>query len=270
MPSLMEEVIMRTNLPCHPRRNPPARLEWGRAGVAELADALVLGTSSSECGFESRRPHEYRVVTGAAVPRASASMAGAFRRTTAMETDSTVTLRVGFTSTPIGVAMSVSFAALYVPERLVARLSARGIHEAFPIQVAAIPDALAGRDIVGKAATGSGKTLAFGLPLLARLGRAQPRKPVALVLVPTRELAAQVQKELAQLTDDRGRRVICIYGGTSRERLVMLFSATMGPDVASLVREFTRDVIVHDVVGDEAPSDVDHFFWRVPRDQRPQ
>ena len=230
--------------------------------------------------------------------------------------------------------MSVSFADLNVPERLVARLSARGIHEAFPIQVAAIPDALAGRDIVGKAATGSGKTLAFGLPLLARLGRAQPRKPVALVLVPTRELAAQVQKELAQLTDDRGRRVICIYGGTSyhsarkalnagvdvvvacpgrledmleqgsldlksvttvvvdeadrmadmgflpavrrivgatsRERHVMLFSATMGPDVASLVREFTRDVIVHDVVGDEAPSDVDHFFWRVPRDQRPQ
>src|SRR5487761_714027 len=334
MPSLMEEVIMRTNLPCHPRRNPPARLEWGRAGVAELADALVLGTSSSECGFESRRPHEYRVVTGASVPRASASMAGAFRRTTAMETDSTVTLRVGFTSTPIGVTMSVSFADLNVPERLVARLSARGIHEAFPIQVAAIPDALAGRDIVGKAATGSGKTLAFGLPLLARLGRARPRKPLGLVLVPTRELAAQVQKELAQLTDDRGRRVICIYGGTSYNvarkalnfgvdvvvacpgrledmleqgaldlssiatvvvdeadrmadmgflpavrrivgatpdsRHVMLFSATMGPDVKSLVKEFTNDAVIHDVVGEEAPSDVDHYFWRVPREQRPQ
>jgi superfamily II DNA/RNA helicase len=50
----------------------------------------------------------------------------------------------------------------------------------------------------------------------------------------------------------------------------MLFSATMGPDVKSLVREFTHDAIIHDVVGEEAPSDVDHFFWRVPRDQRPQ
>ncbi len=228
----------------------------------------------------------------------------------------------------------MSFADLGVPANLVARLQARGITEAFPIQEAAIPDALAGRDVVGKAATGSGKTLAFGLPLMARLTKARPRKPVGLVLVPTRELAAQVQKEIGQLTDDRGRRVICIYGGTSysvarkalnygvdvvvacpgrledmleqgafdlsetttvivdeadrmadmgflpavrrimaqtpRDRHVMLFSATMGPDVASLVKEFTHDAVVHDVVGEEAPSDVDHFFWRVPRDQRPQ
>ena len=228
----------------------------------------------------------------------------------------------------------MSFADLGVPANLVERLKARGITEAFPIQEAALPDALAGHDVVGKAATGSGKTLAFGLPLMARLTKARPRKPVALILVPTRELAAQVQKELAQLTDDRGRRVICIYGGTSYNvarkalnfgvdvvvacpgrledmleqgaldlssvqtvvvdeadrmadmgflpcvrrivgatpdnRHVMLFSATMGPDVKSLVREFTHDAIIHDVVGEEAPSDVDHFFWRVPRDQRPQ
>jgi superfamily II DNA/RNA helicase/cold shock CspA family protein len=230
--------------------------------------------------------------------------------------------------------MSVSFAALGVPANLVEHLKQRGITEAFPIQEASIPDALAGRDVVGKAVTGSGKTLAFGLPLMARLTKARPRKPVALVLVPTRELAAQVQKEFAQLTDDRGRRVICIYGGTSynvarkalnfgvdvvvacpgrledmleqgaldlssvttvvvdeadrmadmgflpcvrriigatnRDRHVMLFSATMGPDVKSLVKEFTHDAAVHDVVGDEAPSDVDHYFWKVPRDQRPQ
>ena len=228
----------------------------------------------------------------------------------------------------------MSFADLGVPARLVERLRARGITEAFPIQEAAIPDALAGRDVVGKAITGSGKTLAFALPLLANLTKARPRKPTALVLVPTRELAAQVQKEIAQLTDDQGRRVICIYGGTSynvarkalnfgvdvvvacpgrledmleqrgldlgdvttvvvdeadrmadmgflpavrrivaatsRERHVMLFSATMGPDVSSLVREFTHDAAIHDVVGDEAPSDVDHYFWRVPRDRRPE
>jgi superfamily II DNA/RNA helicase/cold shock CspA family protein len=230
--------------------------------------------------------------------------------------------------------MSVPFADLGVPSNLVERLAARGITEAFPIQEAAIPDALAGRDVVGKAITGSGKTLAFGLPLMARLTKARPRKPVALVLVPTRELAAQVQKELAQLTDDRGRRVICIYGGTSysvarkalnygvdvvvacpgrledmleqgaldlsetttvvvdeadrmadmgflpavrriigatsRNRHVMLFSATMAPDIKSLIKEFTHDAAIHDVVGDEAPNDVDHYFWRVPRDQRPQ
>jgi superfamily II DNA/RNA helicase len=230
--------------------------------------------------------------------------------------------------------MSMSFADLGVPSNLVERLKQRGITEAFPIQEAALPDALAGRDVVGKAATGSGKTLAFGLPLMARLSKARPRKPVALILVPTRELAAQVQKEIAQLTDDQGRRVITIYGGTSynvarkalnfgvdvvvacpgrledmleqgaldlssvetvvvdeadrmadmgflpcvrrivgatpNNRHVMLFSATMGPDVKSLVREFTNDAAIHDVVGDEAPSDVDHYFWRVPRDQRPQ
>ncbi len=228
----------------------------------------------------------------------------------------------------------MSFAALGVPSNLVEHLKQRGITEAFPIQEATLPDALAGRDVVGKAVTGSGKTLAFGLPLMARLTKARPRKPVALVLVPTRELAAQVQKELAQLTDDRGRRVICIYGGTSynvarkalnfgvdvvvacpgrledmleqgaldlssvatvvvdeadrmadmgflpcvrrivgatpRDRHVMLFSATMGPDVKSLVKEFTHDAAIHDVVGDEAPNDVDHYFWRVAREQRPQ
>jgi len=111
--------------------------------------------------------------------------------------------------------MSMTFADLGVPSNLVERLASRGISEAFPIQEASIPDALAGKDVVGKAATGSGKTLAFGLPLLARLEKARPRKPTALILVPTRELAAQVQKELAQLTEDKGRRIITIYGGTS-------------------------------------------------------
>jgi superfamily II DNA/RNA helicase len=61
-----------------------------------------------------------------------------------------------------------------------------------------------------------------------------------------------------------------IIGATSRNRHVMLFSATMAPDIKSLIREFTHDAAIHDVVGDEAPSDVDHFFWRVARDQRPQ
>lgn len=109
--------------------------------------------------------------------------------------------------------MSVPFADLGVPADLTDRLAQRGIVDAFPIQAMTLPDALAGRDLCGRAPTGSGKTLAFGLPLIARVGKARSRRPRALVLVPTRELAAQVRKELNQLAPARGRRVIAIYGG---------------------------------------------------------
>ena len=88
--------------------------------------------------------------------------------------------------------MSTTFAGLGLPADLVAALAREGINEPFPIQALTIPDALAGRDICGKAKTGSGKTLAFGLPLLGRIGQAEPGHPRALVLVPTRELANQV------------------------------------------------------------------------------
>ena len=108
-----------------------------------------------------------------------------------------------------------SFAALGVPESLCAALARRGIDEPFPIQAATLPDALAGRDVAGKAPTGSGKTLAFGLAVSARVtgGRPKPRRPHALVLVPTRELAAQVQRELAQLIPRDAGSVISVYGG---------------------------------------------------------
>jgi superfamily II DNA/RNA helicase len=110
-----------------------------------------------------------------------------------------------------------SFADLGVPAPLCATLARRGITEPFPIQAAALPDALAGRDVAGKAPTGSGKTLAFGLAIAARAARAgelEPRRPRALVLVPTRELAAQVQRELSALIDERAHGpVAAIYGG---------------------------------------------------------
>ena len=103
--------------------------------------------------------------------------------------------------------MSTTFASLGVPENLVAPLDAAGIETPFPIQAATIPDALAGRDLCGKAATGSGKTIAFGVPLLARVHRAAPKRPKGLVLVPTRELAVQVADELHRLSGDvRGPR----------------------------------------------------------------
>ena len=109
------------------------------------------------------------------------------------------------------------FAALGVPEALVETLRARGIEQPFPIQSLTIADALAGRDVCGKAKTGSGKTLAFGLPVLARLEKAAPCKPTALALVPTRELAVQVCDELDPLARAVDRRVTAIYGGAKIE-----------------------------------------------------
>ncbi|MDP8987225.1 MAG: DEAD/DEAH box helicase, partial [Actinomycetota bacterium] len=93
--------------------------------------------------------------------------------------------------------MTTTFDALGVAPDLVAVLAEQGITEPFPVQEMTIPDALAGRDVCGKAKTGSGKTLAFGLALAERAGESRPSRPRALVLVPTRELATQVAGELA-------------------------------------------------------------------------
>jgi superfamily II DNA/RNA helicase len=106
-----------------------------------------------------------------------------------------------------------TFHDLGVPADLDATLRARGITEPFAVQTATIPDALAGADVCGKAPTGSGKTLAFGIPLVARVPAARPRRPRALVLAPTRELAAQIEKELAPLASARDQRVRAVYGG---------------------------------------------------------
>ena len=110
-----------------------------------------------------------------------------------------------------------SFTDLGVPEDLVAVLSQRGIEDPFPVQSLTIPDLMAGRDVCGSAPTGSGKTIAFGVPIVDRVGRAKPKQPRALVLAPTRELAAQIQRELAPLAEVRNRRVFTIYGGVGYE-----------------------------------------------------
>ena len=99
-------------------------------------------------------------------------------------------------------------------------LAASGIIHPFPIQTLTIPDALAGRDVCGKAQTGSGKTLAFGLPVIMRTTEARPQRPKALVLVPTRELARQVEDVLAPLAKSRGLRLGSIYGGTPMDRQI--------------------------------------------------
>jgi superfamily II DNA/RNA helicase len=110
-----------------------------------------------------------------------------------------------------------SFEALGVSADLVAAMRDQGIADPFPIQTLTIPDALAGRDVCGKAKTGSGKTLAFGLPLLERVGVASSRRPTGLVLVPTRELANQVFRVLGPLAATRGQRAAAVYGGVGFE-----------------------------------------------------
>jgi superfamily II DNA/RNA helicase len=106
-----------------------------------------------------------------------------------------------------------SFADLGVPDRLVEALDARGMTSAFDVQAATIPDALAGRDLCGRAPTGSGKTIAFGIPALVNSEKARPGHPTVLILSPTRELADQIKNELLPLSKAAGRFVHAVYGG---------------------------------------------------------
>jgi superfamily II DNA/RNA helicase len=113
-----------------------------------------------------------------------------------------------------------SFAGLGVAEPIRGALAAQGITTAFPIQALALPIALGGHDIIGQARTGTGKTLAFGIPLLQHLGdqaERHPNAPAALVVVPTRELAIQVAKDLKTAGAYLGVRVTTLYGGRAYE-----------------------------------------------------
>jgi superfamily II DNA/RNA helicase len=114
---------------------------------------------------------------------------------------------------------SATFADLGVPASLVAVLEANGVTEPFPIQTATLPDAIAGRDVLGRGRTGSGKTYAFVLPVLIRLAASRarnprrPGRPRALVLVPTRELATQVEAAMAPLARVLSLRTQVVFGG---------------------------------------------------------
>ena len=161
----------------------------------------------------------------------------------------------------------LTFESLGVSPRLVKVLADQGIHEPFAIQRLSIADALAGRDVCGKAKTGSGKTLAFGLPLLERLDKAEPRKPRGLVLVPTRELASQVQEALQGLCWGTKTEVLAVYGGAGMERQmkalgrgVEIVVATPGRLKDLLERGSLRLDDVNLVVIDEADRMADMGF----------
>ncbi|MFT3854252.1 MAG: DEAD/DEAH box helicase [Ilumatobacteraceae bacterium] len=115
----------------------------------------------------------------------------------------------------LGERTGPGFTELGVPDALVRVLAAQGAHHPFPIQQATLTDALAGRDLLGRGRTGSGKTIAFALPLVIRLAgtRSKPKQPRGLLLVPTRELANQVQATIAPLAAAVGLRTATVFGG---------------------------------------------------------
>jgi ATP-dependent RNA helicase RhlE len=110
-----------------------------------------------------------------------------------------------------------SFADLGVSRAVVGALRNRGVHTPFPIQELVIADVLAGRDVLAKSPTGSGKTLAFGVPLVDRIAP-EAKRPAALVLAPTRELAGQIVEELRPLARARNLSVSAVYGGVGFEK----------------------------------------------------
>jgi len=115
---------------------------------------------------------------------------------------------------------TTQFAAMGLPSRLTDVLASQAITVPTPVQAAVVPDALVGRDVLGRARTGSGKTLAFGLPVLARLagGRRRPHAPRALIVLPTRELANQVRSALEPLAHAMQLRLVTVYGGAPYDR----------------------------------------------------
>ncbi len=123
-----------------------------------------------------------------------------------------------------------TFSSLGVPADLASTLARLGISEPYPIQATTIEEALDGRDIFAQSPTGSGKTLAFAIPVVARVGKARQGRPKALVLAPTRELAAQIAAATRPLARTAGREVASFYGGTGFDK--QLSALRRGVDIA--------------------------------------
>ncbi|MFB7247939.1 DEAD/DEAH box helicase, partial [Streptomyces populi] len=140
-------------------------------------------------------------------------------------------------------APEVTFADLGLPEGVVRKLAQNGVTTPFPIQAATIPDALAGKDILGRGRTGSGKTLSFGLPTLAQLagGHTEKKKPRAVILTPTRELAMQVADALQPYGDVLGLKMKVVCGGTSMGN--QIYALERGVDVLVATPGRLRDII---------------------------
>ncbi|GAA3744424.1 hypothetical protein GCM10023082_46400 [Streptomyces tremellae] len=140
-------------------------------------------------------------------------------------------------------APETTFGDLGLPESIVRKLAQNGVAVPFPIQAATIPDALAGKDILGRGRTGSGKTLSFGLPLLATLagGHTEKKKPRGVILTPTRELAMQVADALQPYGDVLGLKMKVVCGGTSMGN--QIYALERGVDILVATPGRLRDII---------------------------
>ncbi|MGW5610481.1 DEAD/DEAH box helicase [Streptomyces sp. NPDC003753] len=140
-------------------------------------------------------------------------------------------------------APEATFSDLGLPEGVVRKLAQNGVTVPFPIQAATIPDALAGKDILGRGRTGSGKTLSFGLPTLATLagGHTEKKKPRAVILTPTRELAMQVADALQPYGDVLGLKMKVVCGGTSMAN--QIYALERGVDILVATPGRLRDII---------------------------
>jgi len=163
--------------------------------------------------------------------------------------------------------MNIGFSELGIEKDLVEELDRLGISEPFEIQKITIPDILKGRDVCGKAKTGSGKTIAFGLPLIQLLQASKPGEPRGLALVPTRELAVQVCKELEPLALKKALKVKAIYGGSPIEKQIGALKkgvdfvvATPGRLIDLLERKDISVASVEKIVIDEADRMADMGF----------
>ncbi|MFD9544280.1 DEAD/DEAH box helicase [Streptomyces sp. NPDC060022] len=138
---------------------------------------------------------------------------------------------------------TITFSSLGLPDGIVRKLAQNGVTAPFPIQAATIPDALAGKDILGRGRTGSGKTLSFGLPTLATLagGHTEKKKPRAIILTPTRELAMQVADALQPYGDVLGLKMKVVCGGTSMSN--QIYALERGVDVLVATPGRLRDII---------------------------
>ncbi|MCF3134254.1 DEAD/DEAH box helicase [Streptomyces olivochromogenes] len=148
------------------------------------------------------------------------------------------TVESGVEETP-----EATFADLGLPEGVVRKLAQNGVTVPFPIQAATIPDALVGKDILGRGRTGSGKTLSFGLPTLATLagGRTEKKRPRAVILTPTRELAMQVADALQPYGDVLGLKMKVVCGGTSMGN--QIYALERGVDILVATPGRLRDII---------------------------
>ncbi len=162
---------------------------------------------------------------------------------------------------------TTQFADLGIDQDLIDALAERGITTPFQIQSLAIPDGIAGRDVCGRAKTGSGKTLAFGIPMIQRIPKAKPGRPTGLALVPTRELAVQVCRELEPLAAVRGLTFEAIYGGSPIEKQIAALKrgvdfvvATPGRMIDLIQQEELSVADLEGVVIDEADRMADMGF----------